>query len=243
MTDLERQVRFLRRYAIGSSTAFLVLISAAFGRQQQRFKVLDVERLNVLNPDGQLSLAIAGKGALPGPRIDGKDFPPELSQGRLTSAGLIFFNESGDEVGGMTWGGTKTGDRYHAGEHLSFDHWKQDEVITLDYSDNGQRSRAGLSITDRPKDYPISDAIPLIQSLRSSTGVRRDSLQRHMESLASQGKFGAQRIFVGSENKNAVVRLRDQLGKERIRLFVDTADVARLEFLDAGGAVVARYPQ
>lgn len=243
MNELEQQVRFLKRYAIGSSAVFLVLIGAAFVQSPQRFKVLEVERLNVVNPDGRLSFAIAGKGAMPGPMLDGKQFPPELSGGRTTSAGMIFFNESGDEVGGMTWAGHRTADGYEAGEHLSFDHWKQDEVVTLDYSDDGKRQRAGLAITDRPRDFPLTDAIPLIQSLRAATGAKRDSLQREMEALASQGKLGAQRIFIGSENQTAVLRLRDKLGKERIRLFVDAADVARLEFLDEKGTVVARFPQ
>jgi hypothetical protein len=243
MTELERQVRFLNRYAVGSSIAFLILIGAAFVQAPQRLKLLEVERLNVVNPDGILSLAIAGKGAMPGPMMDGKQFPPELSGGRTTSAGMIFFNESGDEVGGMTWAGIKTADGYQAGEHLSFDHWKQDEVVTLDYSDDGRRHRAGLAITDRPRDYPLTVLIPKLQAMRAATGPVRDSLQRELQTLGSQGKLGAQRIFLGSDNATAVLRLRDRLGKERIRLFVDTADVARLEFLDSQGAVIARFPQ
>jgi hypothetical protein len=243
MSDLERQVRFLKRYAVVSSVGFLLLIGAAFRQPPQRIKLLEVERLNVVSPDGKLALALAGKGALPGPMLDGKSFPAELSGGRTTSAGMIFFNESGDEVGGMTWSGSKAGDRYRAGGHLSFDQWKQDEVITLDYSDDGQSRRAGFRITDRPTDFPLTEAIPMIQALRAATGAARDSLQRAMQALGAQGKLGAQRIFLGSENRTAMLRLRDQLGKERIRLFVDSASVARLEFLDAQGAVVARFPE
>ncbi len=243
MTDLERQVRFLRRYAVGSSAVFLALIAAAFVQGPQRFKVLEVERLNVVTPDGKLALALAGRGALPGPMLDGKTFPAELSGGRTTSGGMIFFNESGDEVGGMTWSGSKTAEGYRAGGHLSFDQWKQDEVITLDYTDDGASRRAGLRIADRPTDFPLTEAIPMIQAIRAATGAKRDSLQREMQALASQGKFGAQRIFIGSENQTAMLRLRDKLGKERIRLFVDADNVARLEFLDDGGTVVARFPQ
>jgi hypothetical protein len=243
MTDLERQVRFLKRYSLGSSVFFLVLIGAVFIQGPKRFRVLEVERLNVVTPDGKLALALAGRGGLPGPMLDGKSFPPELSGGRTTSAGMIFFNESGDEVGGMTWSGSKTAEGYRAGGHLSFDQWKQDEVITLDYSDNGTSRRSGLRFTDRPTDFPLTEAIPMIQAIRSATGTTKDSLEREMQALAAQGKLGAQRIFIGSENRTAVLRMRDKLGKERIRLFVDTANVARLEFLDDQGAVVARFPQ
>ena len=243
MSDLERQVRFLRRYAIGSSAIFLILIGAAFQQGAQKFKMLEVERLNVVNSDGSVSLALAGKGNLPGPKMDGKDFPPELSGGRTTSSGMIFFNESGDEVGGMTWGGIKQGDAYQAGGHLSFDHWKQDEVVTIDYSDNGKFKRAGISITDRPRDYPLSVAIHKLQAMRAATGAARDSMQKELQALAAQGKFGASRIWLGSENSTAALRLKDVRGKERIRLFVDSTDVARLEFVDAQGKVVARFPE
>jgi hypothetical protein len=40
-----------------------------------------------------------------------------------------------------------------------------------------------------------------------------------------------------------MVRLRDRQGRDRIRLAVDQQGVARLEFLDAAGAVVERLPR
>jgi hypothetical protein len=40
-----------------------------------------------------------------------------------------------------------------------------------------------------------------------------------------------------------MVRLRDRAGRDRIRMTVDPEGVARLEFLDAAGAVVDRLPK
>jgi hypothetical protein len=240
MTKLERDVRWLRWYALGSSVAIAILI--ALQLVPRPHSTLDVERVNIRNPDGSLSLALAGKGNLPPPMMDGKVFPPELSAGRTSTAGLIFFNESGDEVGGLIWGGIKTASGYEASEHLSFDQWKNDQVVTLDYSDDGKSSRAGLAILDRPRDFPITKAIALSQSLGSATGAEREALTRQLDELKKSGKLGVRRIFLGSEDQSASLRLKDTLGRERIRLSVDAKNVARLEFLDDTGTVIAAYP-
>jgi len=240
MTKLERDVRWLRWYALGSSVALVILLALELVPRQR--STLDVERINIRNPDGSLSLAMAGKGKLPGPMMDGKAFPPELSEGRTSTAGMIFFNESGDEVGGMIWGGVKTAAGYEASEHLSFDQWKNDQVLTLDYADDGKSSRAGLGILDRPRDFPLTEAIALSKALGSATGAERDRLARQMEELRNAGKLGVRRIFLGSEDKSASLRMKDTRGRDRIRLVVDAQDVARLEFLDDKGTVVAAYP-
>jgi hypothetical protein len=51
-----------------------------------------------------------------------------------------------------------------------------------------------------------------------------------------------QRVFVGSQDKAAMVQLRDTHGRVRVRLAVDAQDTARLEFLDEAGKAVAQYP-
>jgi hypothetical protein len=102
MTKIERDVRFLRIYSFASTLLLAAaLLAISLRGDPRRLRELEVERLTVVNPDGRLALAIAGKGKLPGPMLDGKQYPPETSGGRTSSAGMIFFNESGDEVGGL----------------------------------------------------------------------------------------------------------------------------------------------
>ena len=52
----------------------------------------------------------------------------------------------------------------------------------------------------------------------------------------------AQRVFVGKENKLALVCLHDGQGRIRIRLSVEPEGTARLEFLDESGETVAHLP-
>ena len=53
----------------------------------------------------------------------------------------------------------------------------------------------------------------------------------------------AQRMFVGSEEETAMVRMRDRAGRDRIRLSVNAQGVAQLEFLDEADKVVERLPK
>jgi hypothetical protein len=206
---LERQLRRLRRAgALGVVFTTLMLAGAASqpAGGRARFTEVDVERLNVIEPDGQLVLAMANTARLPDPLIAGKTV-----ETKRTGPGMIFFNGKGWEVGGLIYGGGETADGYLAGAHFSFDQYHSDQVVYLDYQDNGKGKAAGLYIVDRDREPE-----------------RRPS---------------AQRIFVGSANETAMVRLRDRGGRDRILMSVSPDGVAQLEFRDAQGNVVERFPK
>jgi hypothetical protein len=60
---------------------------------------------------------------------------------------------------------------------------------------------------------------------------------------APEQKPSAQRVFVGSANESAMVRLRDRAGRDRILLSVSPDGAASLEFRDATSDVIERLPK
>jgi len=55
---------------------------------------------------------------------------------------------------------------------------------------------------------------------------------------ALRGKQGSARLFAGKTiDRAAVVALSDPRGRPRLRLSVDTAGIAQIEFLDSAGRV------
>ena len=70
--------------------------------------------------DGTLRMTISGHDKLPDPIIGGKAYPLRSGSGGR-SAGMIFFNDEGNEDGGLVYSGRATADGYRAGAGLSFD--------------------------------------------------------------------------------------------------------------------------
>ena len=242
--QLERRVRLLTAYAAGSTLLFLVLLLGAFGyARQERFETIDVERINVIEPDGQFAVVISNGQRIPGVVVGGEELPKELSQGRIGAAGLVFFNGKGDEAGGLIYRSEKTDSGYTAFSGLTFDQYNQDEVVTLSYLDRGSGRSAGLDVWDRPTDFTTEETVDLIMARQQATGAERDSVQQLIDEAAERGDLGTRRMFVGNEDRTAAIRMSDTEGRMRIRMYVDSSDVARLEFLDEEGDVVYAIPE
>jgi hypothetical protein len=239
---LNRRIRILELYAGLSSVALIVLLVSAFAPVRRHAPVLDVDRLNVLNADGSPALVLAGRGRLPGPTFEKKEYPQQLSGGRVQASGMIFFNERGDEVGGLTYHGQLVGDGIQASGGLMFDQFRQDQVVGINYQDDGRTRSAGLNVWDRPSEVSIGRLLELVDArANAAAGPARDAVQAQIEQLTAGGG-SAQRVFLGSRDRTASLVLRDTAGRPRVRLFVDPQGVARLEFLDESGAVTAGMP-
>lgn len=238
---LGKELRFLRGYAILSAIAFAALFVLALSPADRGSDVIEAQRINILNADGSLSLAISGQGRLPGPTFEGREYPQELSGGRVGASGMIFFNQRGDEVGGLTYQGDVTENGYAASGGITFDQFRQDQVVSLQYQDNGVQRSAGVNVWDRSTDVGLGEILELVDARSRASGAELDSLNAVLEGWAGQG-LATHRIFMGSRNRTATLQMRDTQGRARIRLSVDSLDVARLEFLDAEGGVTRAFP-
>jgi hypothetical protein len=155
---------------------------------------------------------------------------------------MIFFNEEGNEAGGLIFNGFRVDSSFTAVGHLSFDQWKQNQVVALQYLDNRRTRRAGMRVWDRPTDVTMDQQLDLLMEMRDASEAERDSLRAVAAAAREAGDFGTERLFVGSQDRTARLELRDTKRRVRVRLLVDDEDVARLEFLDESGGVVAGYP-
>ena len=230
---LERRLQRQQRVAAVALVLLFAALAIATVQAQtarQRITELDVERLNVVEPDGQLVMSLANTARLPDPLLGGKTLATPRS-----GPGIIFFDGKGWEVGGLTY---STRDNGTATGHLSFDQFHNDQVVYLQYADNGSTDkRAGLYVVDRKRTPTLDEFVRLRGEQASAPPARRTEIDAQLRGST------AQRVFIGSENETAVVRLRDLQGKDRIRMSVDPQGAARLEFLDAAGTVVDRLPK
>jgi hypothetical protein len=243
---VEKELRLLKFYAVGMTALMAILLLTAFMQSGQpapvqekaKFTEIDVERINVLEPNGNYRMVISNRARSIGPIFRGKPF----GYAGGTRPGIIFFNDENTENGGLTFSGRRNADgTFRSTGHLSFDQYEQDQVVYLQYSDNNGRRRMGLTVADRA-DVSIFDVVQQRDSVMKMTDTvaRNAALQRVMGPRNGQ-PLAAQRAFFGRDiDKNAVVTLADRQGKTRLRLVVDSVGVASIEFLDASGAVMRR---
>jgi hypothetical protein len=231
-------VRFLKAYSLIMTLLFGVIAFTSITRadQKPKFEEIDVERINVVEKDGKLKLVISNKDRFPDPVIDGKSYP--LRQGGKTG-GMIFYNEKGDEYGGLSFSGQEKDGARRAGAGLLFDQFNQDQTIGITYGESDGRRSAGLNVWDRP-DRPLSEMVEKLQAIHKMPDgpEKTQALQKFRDTSGV-----AQRVFVGKNRERAAtIVLSDPQGHPRIQLIVDAQGAARLEFLDEKGAVVDRFP-
>ena len=242
-TAIRRELRLLKGYAL-LMTALLGAISlSAFRRASEptKFEEINVERINVVEPDGKLRLVISNRARSIGPIYKGKPFGYPGGN----RPGMIFFNDEGTENGGLTFTGRREADgKYQSSLGMSFDQFDQDQVVVLQYVDNNGTRRMGLTVGDRAN-RNIYDLVQARDSLmRMTDTVQRAAALRELMAPRDGVPLYAERVYVGRDrSKAAVINLSDPQGRPRLRLVVDSLGAPRLAFLDEGGQVTARLPE
>lgn len=235
--SLRRQLRLLQIGSAFSFFGFAVLALAAFRQPAApaRFDEITLQRLNVVDASGTLRMVIANKDRMHPGVMDGVT----INRPRPV-AGMLFFNDEGDEVGGLTFTGQAVDGQRRANAGLMFDQFKQDQTVGISYAEaNGSRT-AGLQVWDRA-DAPLSDLIRALNAANAMTDpAARD---KAIQAARAAAPPGPRRVFVGkTAERAATVSLADAAGKPRLTLKVDADGSASIEFLDAEGRTVQRIP-
>jgi hypothetical protein len=241
-TQIRRELRLLKGYALATTAILVVLSLAAFRQQKTRFTEIDVERINIVEPDGKLRMVISNRPKSIGPIYKGEPFGYPGG----TRPGIIFFNDEGTENGGLTFTGRKGPDgRIQASSHFSFDQFNQDQILYFNYSEANGNRRMGLTIADRAE-QDIMEMVKQRDSILAAhpAGAVRDTAMARWVADRPGGRARfAQRVYVGRDPaRSAVINLADPEGKTRIRMMVDSSGTPSLEFLDANGVVTSRLP-
>lgn len=140
--------RFLVAYSavVTIAFAFVVFNGSALASRKAKFEELDVQRVNVVEPDGTLRMVVSNKAKLPGVIIRGK----EEHQEDRPYAGMLFYNNEGSENGGLVFGGHKNakGEVEDSGGSLSFDKYDAGQVVQLAGVEDRENRFAGLAVSE-----------------------------------------------------------------------------------------------
>jgi hypothetical protein len=227
---------FLAIYSGCLTVVFAVTVLAGFAKpwQSAEFDQITVHRVNVVEPDGTPRLVISDKANFPGAYLHGKDVP----RTDRDSAGMIFLNDEGTENGGLIFGGLKDAQGVeHSYGHLSFDRYDQDQTMQIEQNQDGDQRDSGLSIND-PHDYPIT-AQMIADAERMKAAPHGQARTEAFRQFGAKYPPYIHRAYLGRiEDKSVGLTLRDEKGRERLRMMVKADGTPAVELLDENGRVV-----
>ena len=235
-TRLEKEVRFLKIYAAVATLFCAIFLLSAFVWQskKQKFEEIDVERINIVERDGKLKMVISNAQRQHPGIVDGKIIPRE--KGR--SAGMIYFNERGDEIGGLVFSGDTGQGQYGS---LTFDKFRGDQTIAFQHLENNNGDYfAGVLFND--ENMTTTNRLAKRDAIkRLADAEARRAAEKEMN---DKGEFLVNRLAIGrGRNKSAFISLSDAKGKERIQISVTADGTPKINFLDEKGNVTYSLPK
>jgi len=146
---VQKDINYLKYYS-GIVTVLLLIVGIyafTIKKNNSHFKEITVERINVIESNGQPRLVISNKERSPEVLMYGKGYTPPIPG--HNRPGIIFYNDEGTENGGLVFmGHTNNDGKYSAIGHLSFDQYNQNQVLYLQYTDDNGQQNTGLHVDD-----------------------------------------------------------------------------------------------
>lgn len=196
---------------------------------------IKTERLSIVDEDGHLFISISNparqalvthNGIVADTSITERDLP-----------GIIFFNRTGDEVGGIFYDGTDSSST----QGITFDQLNNDQVMAImkdEYYEGENLKRwYGMFFRERSdsilrKEY-IDEVISRLDTF-TNEAAKAQYLQQSNKILNEE--IDTYRMFLGREaNEEVGLFLFDSKGRERIKLYVDEHDNPRIVMIDSLG--------
>lgn len=241
--------KFLTAYCGVLTVGLAVALLSGFTTENNnpRFDTITVQRINVVEPDGKLRMVLTNNNRIPGVMVNGHEYADYGQRKPRTTAGILFYDAQATESGGLTFGGLKDaqGNISRFG-HFSFDRYNQDQMLTIEASDDGTNHGSAIKMLDQPS-WPIQEYLDLLDSIQNLPPAEREAAVRKFFETHPQG-VGLRTMLVNASYPSSpassqnTLYLHDAEGHVRARLGVASDGSPALEFLDSVGTVTHRYP-
>lgn len=245
---MKKELVFLRSFATVAACGVVFLSFMAFNQSgNQRFAEIDVERINIIEPDGTVKMVITNVGRFPNGNDTINNRPTNVN--RKKRSGMLFFNEDGIECGGFIYDGQKKANGHSSGLSLTYDQYDGDQVMQLlmqDYSEGEKRRvTSSLVFNDRPAKETQQRNHEIHMEIEALRKKNPAEAQKKLQEYEAQGLIGgAPRIVLGqTRSQNNGLFLFDEKGKPKAMFCVDKDNKAKLNFFDDEGAVIASFPE
>lgn len=170
--------------------------------------------------------------------------------GGVQFSGLMFYNQEGDEEGGLIYRGKAMQGGQDTDASLTFDQYRQDQNVYLHHEEHKDFKETsiddGLTIISRPDWTRVKAEYGVYAELDRLSEEQREGLQ--FKAL-QEGKISTRRLFFGDRRgtrngtayDDAGIFIRNRWGRDAIKLYVDYENKPHFEVYDQlGKSVVLR---
>ena len=156
----------------------------------------------------------------------------------------MFYNEEGAEEGGLVYQGRSVPGGQDADVSLTMDQYRQDQNVYLNHTEHadakGVSISDGLQINSRPDWTKVKQEYALYRQLESLPEAEQQ--EARLQALR-RGEIGTRRLFYGVKRgtsngqsfDDAGLFIRNRLGRDAIKLYVDVDNKPHFEVFDERG--------
>ncbi|MEO6820006.1 MAG: hypothetical protein ABI266_08790 [Ginsengibacter sp.] len=233
---LERKVNFLIAYAAASTLLILFFAFSSFREKDknEQFDELIVKKITVIGEDNLPRMVLSNEDRQHSGRMNGKDFPK-----RERPSGIIFFNNQGDECGGLIYKTTEKDGKIVSGMSFTMDNYKDDQVIQIlndeYYADGKAFIERGISINQ----FPLGTNMDVRNKKLEELETIKDEKERKTKIRELMQKEGSvNRLFIGRTKGNSSgLFLSGPDGKPKMMIYVDEKGNPKIQTFNDKGEV------
>jgi hypothetical protein len=203
---------------------------------QQPFKIINAERINIREKNGILKAALSNSA--------GFNEGQRAEQGAVRLSGLMFYNEEGQETGGLVYFGKAIPGGQDADVSLTFDQYNQDQNVYLHHVEHkdslGLSIEDGLTINSRPDWKGVKEEYSIYNEMER---LPPDELEALKFKSLQAGKISTRRAFFGVRRgtsnlepyDDAGLFLKNKWGRDAIKIYIDKDNKPHFEIYDSLG--------
>lgn len=220
MKTTEKKVNFLMTYAIASTLllSFIVLNSFKSKENTTKFDEIEVKKITVLGEDNLPRMVLSNETRQHSGRINGKEM-----EKRERPSGIIFFNNQGDECGGIVHQTKIKDGKILSGMSFTMDNYNDDQVIQIlndeYYADGKAYIQRGININQYPVGSNMEERNKKIAEI-NKIADKNERNQKMNELWEKEGSVN--RLFIGRTKGNSSgLFLSGPDGKPKMMIYVD----------------------
>jgi|SRR5690554_1176924 len=234
---LERKINFLTAYAIFSAALISFFVLSSFNAKDKNEKLdeLIVKKITVIGEDNLPRMVLSNETRQHPGRMNGKEW-----EKRERPSGIIFFNNEGDECGGLIYQAKEKDGKTISGMSFTMDNYKDDQVVQIlndeYYADGKAYIKRGISINQ----FPVGSNIEKRNNKLKELKAIKDEKERNEkinDLMRNEGSVN--RLFIGKTlGDSSGLFLAGPDGAPKMMIYVDDKGVPKIQTFGENGEII-----